>query len=275
MKISVIIPTYNRAHMIKKSIDSALKQIGQGEEFEISEIIVVDDCSLDDTKSVMNEIVQRSEKVKYYCLKKNGGPSAARNYGVKMARGEWIALLDSDDEWHTDKLKEQSLYAKEHPEYDMLYHTIKITGVDEQVYLVPLENEKREYLEGDIHVPLLYKNFIGAPSMLIRKETWLEIGGYDESMRYCEDWEFALRVSETHKIGFVDKVLMDSQMQAGGLSAQDGGILSGQCYIAGKYKNELLKYEMFNDVVGRILNAAKERNILAEVGILLEKCLQM
>src|SRR5215470_7379907 len=98
-KVSVVIPTYNRAAKVQKGIRSALAQT-----FSDLEVIVVDDGSADDTGKVLAEAF--GDRIRY-CYQSNQGASAARNKGITEARGEWIAFLDSDDEWEHDKLEWQ------------------------------------------------------------------------------------------------------------------------------------------------------------------------
>ena len=103
--VSVVIPTYNRANLIARSIRSVLEQT-----VEPLEVIVVDDGSKDDTKKVIEEM--NEPKVKYI-YQENGGAASARNRGVQECKGDWIAFHDSDDVWHADKLEKQLKYLKE------------------------------------------------------------------------------------------------------------------------------------------------------------------
>ena len=105
--VSVIIPTYNRASLLKRSIDSVLDQC-----FKPLEIIIVDDGSSDQTPSILSEY---TDKIKVITLTENRGVSYARNQGIKCAQGNWISFLDSDDEWKKDKLQNQVDYLKKHP----------------------------------------------------------------------------------------------------------------------------------------------------------------
>jgi glycosyltransferase involved in cell wall biosynthesis len=98
--VSVIIPTYNRAHLIGRAIQSVLKQT-----YQDFEVIVVDDGSIDNTEEVVKKI--QENRVYYYKHDKNKGGSAARNTGISLAKGEYIAFQDSDDEWLPEKLEKQ------------------------------------------------------------------------------------------------------------------------------------------------------------------------
>lgn len=100
--VSVITPTYNCGKYITETIKSVLAQT-----YTDWEMIIVDDCSTDDTKYIVEEISKNDNRIKYYCLKKNSGAAIARNTALKLASGRWIAFLDSDDLWMETKLQEQ------------------------------------------------------------------------------------------------------------------------------------------------------------------------
>lgn len=100
--VSVITPTYNCGKFIVETIESVLKQ-----SYESWELIIVDDCSTDATKEVVEKYQRQDGRIKYYCLKKNSGAAIARTKAMELARGQYIAFLDSDDLWMSDKLKKQ------------------------------------------------------------------------------------------------------------------------------------------------------------------------
>lgn len=99
--VSIITPTYNCGHFIAESIKSVLVQT-----YDNWEMVIVDDCSTDDTKEVVGQF-SNDKRIKYHCLKRNSGAAVARNTALKMAKGRWIAFLDSDDLWSPDKLEKQ------------------------------------------------------------------------------------------------------------------------------------------------------------------------
>lgn len=100
--VSVIIPTYNRAHLVGRAIQSVLNQT-----YKDFELIIVDDGSTDNTEDIIKKYQKKDERIKYIRRKKNKGGSVARNTGINAAIGEYIAFLDSDDEWLTEKLERQ------------------------------------------------------------------------------------------------------------------------------------------------------------------------
>lgn len=106
--VSVITPTYNCGAYIGKTIESVQKQ-----SYENWEMIIVDDCSADDTRTVVEAYAERDKRIKYYCLEKNAGAAVARTKAMELAAGTYMAFLDSDDLWKADKLKKQLSFMKE------------------------------------------------------------------------------------------------------------------------------------------------------------------
>ena len=107
--VSVITPTYNCADFIGETIESVQSQIYQN-----WEMIIVDDCSTDNTKEVVDKYISKDSRIKYFCLKNNSGAAVARTKAMELASGEYMAFLDSDDIWPEDKLKKQLYFMKEH-----------------------------------------------------------------------------------------------------------------------------------------------------------------
>ncbi len=107
--VSVIMPTYNCAGFIGETIESVQKQT-----YQHWELVIVDDCSTDSTKEVVDKYIKEDSRIKYFCLKKNSGAAVARTRAMELANGEYIAFLDSDDIWLEEKLKKQLLFMKKH-----------------------------------------------------------------------------------------------------------------------------------------------------------------
>lgn len=105
--ISIIMPTYNCARFIAQSVESVLAQ-----SYTHWELLIVDDCSKDDTKAVLAPYLAKYSNIHYTCLPKNGGPAVARSEALKQAKGDYVAFLDSDDLWHPEKLTKQLAFMK-------------------------------------------------------------------------------------------------------------------------------------------------------------------
>ena len=195
MKISVIIPTFNRLDLLKRAIESVLNQ-----SIKPYDIIVVDDGSTDDT----SEMIQQKYKSINLIKQKNSGVSAARNNGIKNAQGDWIALLDSDDEWGENKLEEQVNNLTDNPKYEFC-HTNEIwirNGIR--------VNQKKRHKKygGFIFDKCLDICRISPSSVLFNKNILNHVGWFDEKLPVCEDYDLWLRITADYEILFIDKPLI-------------------------------------------------------------------
>lgn len=107
--VSVITPTYNCAKFIGETIESV-----QAQTYQQWEMIIVDDCSTDNTKEIVDKYIKEDSRIKYFCLKNNSGAAVARTKAMELANGEYMAFLDSDDIWTEEKLKKQLAFMKKH-----------------------------------------------------------------------------------------------------------------------------------------------------------------
>lgn len=201
-KISVIIPTYNYAEFISACIDSVINQT-----YQDHEIIVVDDGSNDNTKEVIKKY---NDKILYF-FKENGGPSSARNYGIEKATGDYVCFLDADDVFLPKKLEFQAAYINEHKsenigllysDYYCVSRKLKIT----QYY------ESRGFKTHDEALRYLFSyNYINTSTVMIPKDCIDDIGVFNESYRYLEDYELWLRIGCKYKFGYINKPLVKTR----------------------------------------------------------------
>lgn len=250
--ISVIIPTYNRANTILRSVNSVLNQT-----YEDIELLIIDDGSTDNTKKLLEQL--GDSRIRYICLDTNSGASNARNVGAKHAKGEWIAFQDSDDAWKPDKLNKQMKYALEHPEYNLIYSSYIAHLADQDIYF-PTE-PLPSVMEGEMFDVLLLRNVIGAPTMLIEREAFLQSGGFDTAYQSLEDWEFVIRFSKNNLIGYVPDCLMDVYVLDGGISSRVSTYYDSRCRMLAEYKNDILKHGLFDTIVMDILTRANNSSI--------------
>ncbi|MFH0984098.1 MAG: glycosyltransferase [Candidatus Omnitrophota bacterium] len=207
--ISVIIPTYNRATVLPRAIDSVLTQ--KGADFEL---IVVDDGSTDNTgkilgpRSTSHEIPHPKDvalgpcpMVHFFRSEKNCGPAAARNLGIMEAKGEWIAFLDSDDEWKPGKLKTQLKFFEENPDY-LICQTEEI-WVRNGVRVNPMK--KHQKFGGFIFEKCLPLCVVSPSAVMMHRKLFDEVGLFDESLPACEDYDLWLRIAAKHPIGLIEK----------------------------------------------------------------------
>ena len=194
-KVSVVIPTLNRKNLLKKAIESVSKQT-----FSPHEIIVVDNGSSDGTLEMVNN---EYPSVKTF-VQNIPGVSATRNLGIKMSEGNWVAFLDSDDQWHREKLKLQLESISQEENKVFLSHTDETWYREEQIVNQKLKHRKRGGFIFEFCLPLCC---ISPSSSLVKKEIFDQIGFFDESLEVCEDYDFWLRYCSKYPVNFVDKKL--------------------------------------------------------------------
>lgn len=196
--VSVIIPTWNRAHLMERVIATV-----QGQTLTELEILIVDDGSTDGTAGVIGAIDE--PRIRYIPLDRNGGSGYARNRGLREARGEFVAFLDSDDEWFPEKLRLQVDRIRELPDSVVAIYTgtETINGTGDPEYFTPS-------LRGDLRTPLLERNVLhgGGSSMLIRRSAAERVGAFDLDYPAIEDYDYWLRLSAVGEIDFVPDVLV-------------------------------------------------------------------
>lgn len=192
--VSIVIPTYNAARYLRQAIDSALAQT-HGDK----EIIVVDDGSTDDTSEILAAYAGRIRVLS----QRNQGAAAACNAGAEAARGRWIALLDADDEWLPEKLAQQLRRCGQY----VISHTDSVcfgTGIEGEIRRSSFEPP----YHGQVLEHLLIRNFITKSSVLMLRETYLELGGFPRTSGAVEDWPFWLTVCAAHELGYVPEPLV-------------------------------------------------------------------
>jgi len=194
MKISVIIPTYNRYELLKRAIQSILNQT-----YSVDEIIVVDDGSTDNTKDIQNDFPEI-----IYIYQKNSGVSAARNIGIQRAKNEWIAFLDSDDEWHQEKLQKQVAFHQNNPDILMSYTAEKWVR-DGKVVKIPKKYRK---IGEDAFVENLSYCNIAPSSVMLHNSLLKRVGLFDERLEVCEDYDLWLRITMEHEAGLINEALI-------------------------------------------------------------------
>ena len=192
---SVIIPTYNRAYFLKIAIDSVLAQT-----FTDYELIVVDDGSQDNTKGLINEI--NNAKIKYIC-QPNQGPAAARNRGIKQAKGKFFCFLDSDDRFLNQKLEITYRYIQEYPGHKV-FHTEEIWY--RKGNLLPQKGYHKKP-SGKIFENAAKICCISISTSTIKKEVFKTVGLFDERMLVCEDYDFWLRVTAKFPVCLIGRYL--------------------------------------------------------------------
>ena len=195
-QVSVILPSWNRAGWLKKSIDSVLEQT-----FRDFELIVVDDASTDSTQEILTGY---SGKIRSITFAKNLGVSAARNAAIKNCDSEWIAFLDSDDYWHPDKLQKQIAQTVIRTECPI--HFTDEIWIRNGVRVNP--KKKHQKLDGWIFKPSLELCLISPSTVLLKRELFEVHGLFDENLPICEDYDLWLRLTAQHQVALLSEKLM-------------------------------------------------------------------
>lgn len=255
-KVSVIIPTRNRAELLTRALNSALRQT-----YPNFEIIIIDDASEDHTGAVVQSF--KDERLRYILLKKNMGAAAARNAGIEQAEGEYVAFLDSDDQWLPEKLAHQvaamdNLNSRVGIVYCM---TERIYG--SRHYLIPSPDIKRR---GDLYrnMVLGYYN-VPTPAALVRKECFDRCGVFDPHLAALEEWDMWLRISKYFLFEFIEKTLVFSYFTPQSLSTDRLLFAESVRKILTKHYGEYIRrpdalilssMKIIRFLTGHLLNAA-------------------
>ncbi len=191
VEISVIIPTHNRKEFLKRALRSVRAQKGP-----VFETLVIDDGSTDGTAAMVEK---EFPEARYFYFE-NQGPAAARNRGIERAEGEWIAFLDSDDEWKPGKLRAQKDFFKEHPDYEIC-QTEEIWIRNGRRVNPMLKHSKKS---GRIFEACLPLCIISPSAAMMHRRVFEEIGSFDESLPACEDYDLWLRITAAKPVGLIE-----------------------------------------------------------------------
>jgi glycosyltransferase involved in cell wall biosynthesis len=219
--VSIIIPTYNRAYCIKESIDSALSQ-----SYSNVEIIIIDDGSTDNTKEILAPYINKKQ-ITYIYQENTGNPGFARNTGIALAKGEYIAFLDSDDIFHKESIRKRVEFLQDNPgigfvftDYDIFHNLFREANLKEptlnkriigfkiiEKYGQQIDHEKLLIPKKCIF-DLLLCNFICTPTVMVRKHLLEGMGMFDEQFVVAEDHDLWTRLLRICNLGYINKPLL-------------------------------------------------------------------
>lgn len=195
--ITVITPTFNRERFIGEAIESVMKQT-----YDNLEHFIIDDGSEDNTKELVENYQKKDGRIHYF-YQENQGQSAARNIGLKHARGDYICFLDSDNYWFLNKLEKSLTGFQKYPETDILYGDC--VAVNEAGDVISRKGMKRH--SGYIAPLLLRDNFVSMNTSMVRKRCFEEMGGFEAKDRLSEDYELWLRFSSKYRFYYLPEYL--------------------------------------------------------------------
>lgn len=230
MKISVVIPAHNREKYISKCLDSIINQ-----SYKPYEIIVVDDASTDNTVQMVEKYA--SSIVRVIRCESNGGAQKARNIGIREAQGDWIAFLDSDDEWLPDKLEKQKKKIEE------TGYKVCAGGA-----LVRKKEESYTWFcdgkSGNIYVEILQlKTYIFFQALLVQKQCLIDIGYLDEAVVAQQELDTAISLTKRHAVAFVDEPVFIYDCSHGDETISSNSLqgIQGRKYVLKKYREDIVK----------------------------------
>jgi glycosyltransferase involved in cell wall biosynthesis len=243
--LSIIIPTFNRCKLLNRALNSVFNQT-----YSDYEVIVIDDGSTDDTA----EMLQKNFTHLRYSCQSNHGVSAARNKGLELAKGEWVAFLDSDDEWLPQKLEKQISLLKAKPDYKIC-HTEEL-WIRNGVRVNQMKKHKKA--GGWIFPQCLPICAMSPSSILIHRSVFDSIGYFDTSLPACEDYDLWLRITAKYPVLYLEEPLIKKY---GGHDDQ----LSKKHWGMDRYRIQALQ----NIISGGTLNNENKQKAKA---MLIKKC---
>lgn len=240
IKFSVIIPTYNRACELARGLDSLVNQ-----KYNNFEVIIGDDGSTDNTAEVITKY-QNKINIKYFKLKNFGGPAKARNVGIHNAQGEYIAFLDSDDWWTSEKLSECLPFLDKGA--DIVYHDLWLFGINGIPYFSRYARTRSLNYPATIDL-LINGNALNNSSVIVRKEILNQVGliSEDRELIAWEDYEYWIRISKiTEKFVRIPKCLGYYWIGGGNISHAERTLQNLES-IKKKYDHEFFDYYKVKD----------------------------
>ena len=231
-KVSVVIPTHNRAELLERAIKSVLSQ-----DYDIHQIIVVSDGSTDNTDHLMEDIKKKNKNVYYYSYTPSKGGNFARNYGIKKSTGDFIAFLDDDDEWHSNKIRKQLELIEKDNKIGLVctaVNNVHIGGQESHVFIPPAKYDSSK--------EIMLKNCIGSTTtVLIKKDIFNKVGMFDEDLPALQDYDMWFRACQVTKVGVVEEPCVEyyNYENNNQISSKTNKYIKASNKITNKYKEQL------------------------------------
>lgn len=250
--VSVIIPTFNRRSTIKRAIDSVLTQTWKN-----FEIIIVDDCSTDDTFAFIQEQYGTLDNLIYIINEQNCGAGESRNIGVSYAHGDYIAFHDSDDEWMPQKLELQMQKICNPDSSGIAVYSIFDRNRENGTDQWPSPAVPMEYRFGNVYPFLLLTPLVGMITLLMRKDIFLELGGFNSDLHSLEDYEFTLRLAQKYPLDYIDISLATAYETENSVGKRNEAKIMTECYILAFHYENLKKHGLLYKKMAAIYEDAQ------------------
>jgi len=230
-RVSVVLPTFNRANVIMRSVLSVLNQ-----SYIDLELIVVDDCSNDNSREILTRV--KDPRLKLVFLEENRGACHARNVGLKIANGKFVAFQDSGDEWLVDKLSSQICLLESNPGYKATCTSYLLISECGKANVIPSHSLSRLNVQVQ---DLLRCNVIGTPALVVETSFLRQLRGFDESLPRFQDWELAIRITKESPILFSSVPMVIAHSCENSITKNhESGIVAHE-FIIKKHYNLFLK----------------------------------
>lgn len=231
--VTVIIPTYNRGHVIRRALHSVLHQT-----YQSLEVIVVDDGSTDNTEAIVASF--NDPRILYIRHETKQGAAAARNTGIEAASADFIAFQDSDDEWLCEKLERQMAIFRQAGANVGVVYTGFLRLENNRASYCPPKNIKKS---GNILESLLNGNFVTTQAVVVRKACFQKVGMFDEQLPRLQDWELFIRMAKHYEFICIDEPFLIAFHSTTSITADDSLLLVALKTILRKHQDDFVKCE--------------------------------
>lgn len=243
--VSIILPTYNRGEMLKNTINSVIFQT-----YANWELIIVDDASNDNTEEIVKKI--NDKRIRYVRNEKNSGSNYSRNRGAALASGEFLAFIDSDNEWLPEKLEKQVCQFEKKNELDLVF--CKVLVKDGELERIVPNEEIVDYKE-----IMIRKNIVDTSSALMRKNVFERVGGFDEKITRLQDWDLFFRIIVVYECPtlYLDECLDINFIQADSITKNNWKLFDSMTYFMMKYEQWYSSMSAIGKHTAMMLHEAK------------------
>ena len=256
--VSIVIPSYNHARYLAQSIESALSQ-----SFRDFELLIIDDASDDNSRDIIQQYAQQDDRIKYWFHEQNQGIPSTFNEGLQHASGKFYASLGSDDIWLPRKLETQVALLKENEELVVWSEgqIIDTAGKPTGELFTERHHAAEKQKSGNIFEELLQGNFIFGTSLIVKRENALRIK-FNESLKYLNDFLFAVELAEKYHFYFIPTPLAQYRIHGENITLKDK---------EGWLEDSLLLYELFLSRYGQSISPSLKRTLLLQNSVNLSR----
>lgn len=262
--VSVVIPVYNREGTVGRAVDSVLNQT-----YSNLEVIIVDDCSTDDTVRLIN--AYNDERIKVICQKERGGANKARNTGIVNSKGRYIAFQDSDDEWLPDKLETQ-IQMMEESELLACYSAYNLCK-DGSVRIIPGDFGNQTKYQTGLRNILAEYNVVGTPTLVIKRDAFELLGNqyFDEQLPRLQDFDLVARLIKVCEIGYINRPLVNIYRTGESITTDSGALYFAASILLKKHK-DFFKTEQFIAALAKAENGIDHPDkMIQDINLLQER----